>query len=117
MAYKINGTNITIQPETGKWVDRDKLGRDGNGRNVYVGPREFELQWGLISMSEWNQLQVFFSSVGATGTAVVTLPKYNSTSYAYYDYSGCVLDEPTVGEFFEEFVSDVRLLITKINGT
>lgn len=114
MAYKINGTDITIQPETGHWVDRESIGRDGNGRNVYVAPREFELKWGLISISEWSQLRTFFGSVGATGTAVVTLPKYSSSSYAYYDYSGCILNEPTVGEYFEEFVSDVRLVVSRV---
>lgn len=114
MTYAVNGTTITTQPETGKWSERDELGRDGNGRPIYVGPREFEMKWGLLSMSEWLQLQTFFSSVGATGTAVVALPQYGASSYQFYSYSGCILSEPTVGVYFEEHVSDVRLIVNKI---
>lgn len=112
--YKINGTTLDIQPQYGEWREREEIGRDGNGRPIYPAPREFEIKWGLISMSEWNQLQTFFGSVGATGTSVVDLPKYSGPSWLFQSYSGCILSEPIVGQFFEEHVSDVRLLVSKI---
>lgn len=114
MTYKINGTTITTQPETGKWLDRDVIGRDGNGRQILVGPREFEMKWGLLSYADWAQLRTFFGSIGATGTAVVDLPQYSASSWGFISYSGCILNEPTVGTFFEEHVSDVRLIVSKV---
>lgn len=114
MTYKINSTSLTAQPETGQWIDREELGRDGNGRPIYPAPREFEMRWGFISMSDWSQLRTFFQSVGSTGTVSVDLPQYGSSSWAFRTYSGCILNEPTTGRFFEEYVSDVRLIVTKI---
>lgn len=114
MTYKINGTALSTQPESGEWKDREEIGRDGNGRAIYPGPREFELKWGLVSMSDWAQLRTFFQSVSATGTVVVDLPQYGSSSWAFYSYSGCVLSEPKTGQFFEEYISDARLIVSKI---
>lgn len=114
MTYKINGTTITLQPTTGEWKDRDEIGRDGNGRPIYHAPREFELKWSLISMSDFAQLRTFFRSVSATGTVVVDLPQYGSSSWTFYSYSGCILSEPQAGPFYEEHTTDARLLVSKI---
>lgn len=114
MTYKINGTTLTLQPETGRWSKRDEIGVDGNGHAVYPAFREFEMHWGFLSASEFQEIQDFYNSIGNTGTAVVSLPQYGASSYTFYDYSGCVLREPEVGVFFEEYVSDVRLLVIKV---
>lgn len=114
MTYIINGTSLTLQPESGRWIDRDGIGVDGNGHAVYSGVREFEMQWGFMSMSEWNELYGLFVAIGNTGTAVVSLPSYANSSWAFREYSGTVLREPEVGEFFETHVSNVKLLIVKI---
>jgi len=115
MTYKINGSAITLQPAEGQWKDRESIGVDGNGHAVYSGKREYEMRWGFMLASEFNQLVTFFNTVGNTGTAVVSLPQYGASSYAFYDYTGCVLREPESGDFFEQYVSDVRLLVVKIN--
>ena len=114
MSYKINGTTLTLQPETGKWSDNEQIGVDGNGHAIYSATREFELQWGVMSMSEWNELNGLFSAIGSTGTAVVELPQYAGSSWAFHEYSGTVLREPRVGDFFEQHVTDVTMLIVKI---
>jgi hypothetical protein len=114
MTYAINGVTLTAQPEAGDWKDREKLGDDGNGRPIYPRPREFEMKWGFISMSDWNQLNTFFQSVGATGTVTVDLPKYGGTSWQFQSYSGCILSEPIMGQYFEEYISEVRLVVSKI---
>jgi hypothetical protein len=114
MTYKINGTTIALQPTTGRWNNRDSIGVDGNGHAVYEGVREFEMEWGFMTASQYNELVGFFSTIGHTGTAVVDLPKFGAPSYSFYSYTGCVLREPELGEFFEEHVSSVRLLVVKI---
>lgn len=112
--YKINGTTLSTQPTEGKWVDREPIGTDGNGRYVYPGIREFELKFNLSSQSDVYQLQTFFEAVGATGTVSVDLPEYGASSYAFRTYSGCILSEPARGAYFEEHTNDFKLLISKI---
>src|SRR5512139_2561459 len=114
MAYTINGTTLTTQPESGEWKNREPIGVDGNGRPIYPAPREFEMKWGLISMSDWVQLRTFFQSVSATGTVVAGLPQYGASSWTFYSYSGCILNEPQAGVYFEEHIQDARLVVSKI---
>ena len=117
MVYKINGTELSLQPTSGRWVERGVQGFDGGGHPVYPAPREFELRWQLISATDSNQIQAFFNGVAATGTAVVDLPKYMESSYTFYSYSGCTLGEPSVGEFFQSHQSDLILIVHNIRTT
>jgi|SRR3990167_1691560 len=112
--YAINGTNFTLQPTSGRWYPRTLTGYDGNGRAVYVPLREFEIRWDFIDMASANQIQTFFNSIGATGSAVVDLPQYMATPYQFYSYSGCHLNEPEIDVFFEENASNMMLLVTSI---
>lgn len=114
MAYSINGTTLFLQPTTGRWLERPIKGFDGSGHPIYVSTREFEMRWQLISMTDVEQIQGFFNIVAATGTAVVGLPEYNVAPYAFFSYSGCTLEEPMVGEFFEKHQTEVTLLIHNI---
>lgn len=109
--YAINGTELLLQPTSGKWIDRPIKGFDGNGHPIYPAVREFELTWQLISMTDVAQLQTFFNSVSSTGTAVVDLPKWQTAPYQFYSYSGTTLGEPVISEFFEQHETDVSLLI------
>lgn len=113
MPYKINGTQLTLQPETGAWVGRQDFGLDGGGHPVYPRNRQFELRWGFMSASEFKEIRDFYQAV-TTGTVVVTLPQFGAATYTFYDYSGCTLREPEVGTYFEEYVSEVRLLVMNI---
>lgn len=114
MTYKINGTEIPIQPEVGRWNPRDRFGISGDGHPVYSGVREFTLRWGILDATGTFMLQQFFESVGMTGTAVVDLPRYGYADYEFYAYSGTVVHEPEFGDFFAEHQQNIRLDITNI---
>ena len=114
MAYQINGTDLTLQPTEGRWVDKESIGTDGNGRPIYPSPREFEMKFNLTSTSDWQQLRNFFSAVGATGTVTVSLPEYGASAYQFRTYSGCVLNEPTTSAYFEEYIQDAKVIVSKI---
>lgn len=114
MTYKIQGTELLIQPTSGRWMPRESLARDGWGHNVYPGVYQFEMVFGLEFPSGTAQLQDFFDSVNVTGTAVVDLPRYNYPTYEFFSYSGCVIDEPTFERYFTEHQTSVKLLISNI---
>lgn len=115
MTYEINGTEITLQPTTGRWIRRRSLGEDGAGHPIYPAIRQFELRWGVMTPSNYEQLQTFFETVVTTGTISATLPKYGDPTYTFYTYTGCVLDEPKPAEYFTEHITDVVLLIRNIH--
>jgi hypothetical protein len=115
MTYKINNTELSLQPSRGRWIPRQAVGIDGSGHPVYPGVRQFELVWELTDITDFNQLQVFFNTVISTGTAVASLPKYGASTYVFYDYSGCTLGEPEMGEYFTEHHTRVKLLIANIS--
>ncbi len=114
MSYAINGTSLILQPEQGQWNTRESYGIDGNGHSIYPAIRAFELQWSFMSTDEFKQVNDFYLSA-ITGTVVASLPKIGATPYAFFDYSGCVMNDPEVGAFFETYVSDVRLVISSIH--
>ena len=111
MTYKIDGVALPLEPTTGKWVKRKARGFDGGGHPVYSAPREFELSWNLINRSDVSELQDWYDTVANTGTVVVDLPKYRSSTWEFYSYSGVTLGEPEGGDFFEEHETSVTLLI------
>ena len=114
MTYKINGTELHLQPTRGNWMPRDVVGVDGNGHNIYTPYRRFEMQWEIMSPSGTFQLQNFFASVNNTGSAVVDLPRYNADSYQFYPYSGCVLSEPEWNQYFASHITRVSMTVSRI---
>jgi hypothetical protein len=114
MTYKISSTELSTQPTSGRWVQRNSLGISGSGHEVYSGVREYELRWQLISTADYNQLQGFYNTVGTTGTVVVDLPKYGDSSYGFYSYTGCVITEPYAADYFSTYQLDVLLVVRNI---
>lgn len=117
MVYKINGTEITIQPTTARWLQRYNLGRTGAGNAIYAQIREFEMRWQLVDQAQVKQLVTFFNSINYTGTVVVDLPEWGSLvsgAYVFKSYSGCVIDEPEFNVYFAEHSTDTILLISNI---
>lgn len=114
MTYKINGELFVQQPTSGRWLPRPVLGIAGNGHAMYPGVREFEITWNVTSPSGTYQLQEWFNTVLATGTAVVDLPQYGRANYQFFSYSGCALREPEYSEYFAEHITNITLLITNI---
>jgi hypothetical protein len=114
MSVKINGSTLTLQPSRMNWVPRTTLGDSGKGNPIYAGPREFTLEWDLVNPSMFNELQNFYNALGLTGTAVVELPRYGFATYTFFAYTGCVVREPEMEEFFNEHQANISLLITNI---
>lgn len=112
--YAINGINLTLPPSESGWVQRDAIGIDGNGRNIYPAIREYEMKWELIPTSALKQIIDAQLSVANTGTLVVDLPKWGDLDYIFYSYSGCFVEEPNIGSYFVDHVTDVTLVITNI---
>jgi hypothetical protein len=113
-SYSFNGTNLTLQPTTGQWMERDSYGIDGGGHPIYSAVRSFELVWQLISTSDFKQIQDAYNAVSNTGTVAVDLPQYGANAYQFQRYSGATLREPSVTTYFEEYIEDARLLILNI---
>lgn len=114
MVIKINGTELTLPPSSHGWIPKALLGTGGAGHPFQSPVQEYEMIWELISPSDLNQIIGFFNSIGVTGTAVVELPQYGATSYTFYPYSGCIINNPEVGRFFEQHTTSCRLLISNI---
>ena len=110
--YAINAVNVC--PEAAHWVSASALGADGNGQPIYPSVREFEFSWGLMSMSDFSVLYQARQLVNSTGTVTVDLPDLSASDFRFRRYSGTVVHEPSVGDFFTDSISDVRLLITNI---
>lgn len=113
-SYSVNGTAFTLQPSTGKWVSRETVGYDGNSHPIYPATREFQVGWELIGPTDFDQIMGFFNNIGITGTAVVSLPKFPNTTYNFFSYSGCIINEPEVDEYFEGYQKSAKLLISRI---
>lgn len=114
MTYGINGTDLLIEPTSGRWLPRDTFGIDGNGHPLYSAVRSYRIEWSALTPNQHNQLQGFFESVLSTGTATVSLPEFGASTYAFKNYSGCNLREPTVDRYFTENLLSSTLIITNI---
>ena len=112
--YAFNGTDLNIPPSEGRWKERPSYGIDGGGHTIYSSVRDFEMSWDLVSVANLQQIIGVYNTVSNTGTAVSCLPKWGDPTYLFYNYSGTVLTEPTVGAYFQEFVQDVKLLILNV---
>lgn len=115
--FKVNGTLLSHNPTEHKWINRPPIGTDGNGREIYPAPREYEMKWDLLTAAEFDEIYGYYALIGNTGTVSVDLPQYRTTTYQFRTYSGCVLQEPQFEDFFENYYVGVRLLVVKINGT
>lgn len=111
-SYAINA--IDICPESAHWVPRPALGIDGNGHSIYPAMKDMELSWGFMSMADFNILYSAYLLVSNTGTITADLPDLSASDFRFTRYSGTIIHEPSTGEFFEGYVTDVRLLITNI---
>lgn len=112
--YAINGTSLSLQPTSGRWMPQDELRISGDGHSIYPTVRDFELQWQLESPSDFNQLVSMFNSIQITGTVVVDLPAYGNALYTFFSYSGCVLRQPEIGNYFEQNINNVVLVVRNI---
>lgn len=113
-SFAFNGTELTLCPTEGRWLERNVLGYDGSGHPIYPRVRSFEMTWQLLSPAEFDEIRDYFESVSNTGTVAADLPQWSAADYRYARYSGCILSEPTAGAYFNEYITEARLLITNI---
>lgn len=111
----INGYVFEHQPTDHHWVEREPIGIDGNGVAVYPAVREYELKFDFLDTDEWTNTYNVFLAQNVTGTIVATLPKWNSTPYQWYAYSGCIIREMSYDNWFQNYYSNCRLLIVRIS--
>lgn len=113
-SYAINNVRFTLQPSDGGWDTRGALGVDGNGHPIYPATRRFQISWGLASPSDVKQIIDGYNTVSNTGTVVFDLPKWGDADYIFQSYSGCTMQEPEIGKYFNGYITDVRLTILQI---
>lgn len=107
-----NGTGLMLQPTTAGWVTQDSIGSNGFGQKIYPALREFQMTFNLESQGEFYELINYFNQIGVTGTLTATLPAWGTNTFQYRDYSGCVLYQPEMTEYFaEEYSSEVKLTL------
>jgi len=112
--YAFNNVDFQLQPSTGKWVDRTNYGIDGGGHSIYSQFRHFELSWDLISTDDAKQIIDVYNTIGNTGTCVACLPKWGDINYTFFNYSGTTMQEPSVGEYFQGYITSVKLLLLNV---
>lgn len=110
----LNGSVFSQQPSEHGWDVREEIGIDGNGIAIYPAVRQYNMKWDLIDTDVWNEMYAFFLAQNVTGTVVATLPKFNTTPYQFYNYSGCVIRELTYENWFQNYYTNVKLLIVRI---
>jgi hypothetical protein len=115
-SFALNGANFILQPSTSHWVERDIMGLDGNAHPVYPVYREYEMAWELAHPADVKQIIDVYNYLGNTGTTSFDLPEWGASDYLYHEYSGCTLQEPTVGDYFNGWITGVRLLIMKVRA-
>lgn len=113
-SYAINGTELTIQPTSGRWIPQNSLGTTGAGVPIYPRVREFELRWNLSDVALANSVRSYFAALQYTGTVVIDLPKYTASDYQFFSYSGCSLYQPEYGNYFAEHLMDVVMIVGNI---
>lgn len=109
-SFACNGTSLTLQPSGGQWLERESFGIAGDAKTVYSAVRQFEMQFQLLSPSDFNQFLGFYTS-SAASPVVMDLPQYDASAYQFKSYTGCSLREPVMGPYFNGYPSEVRLTV------
>jgi len=110
--YAINGTEF-LAPTSHRWIEREKLGNDGNGRPIYPSVGDFELSWELMSVADL-QVLIDFARASQTGTVVADLPQWGAAGYLFYSYSGTYVNHPVAESYFAEHVQGVTVIINNV---
>lgn len=115
--YAIDGVPFILSPTDGGWNGRDVIGIDGNGHPIYPSLRSYSMHWGLAHPNDVKQFIDSYNLMGSTGTLSFDLPRWGDTDYNFHTYSGCTMEEPQVGKYFNGYITDVTIKILKIETT
>ena len=71
---------------------------------------------GTIAVLTENAKQILdvYNTVGNTGTVTTCLPQWGANGYDFRNYSGTTLSEPVMGNYFQGYLEDFRLLILNV---
>jgi hypothetical protein len=111
--YKLNGIDIQT-PSRMQWLPRRPIDFSGEGRTIYPGVYQARLQWRLMAVDDFDTVRDQWKSKSATGTSVVNLPDIDGSSFAFREFSGVHISEPSMGAYFQEHVQNVVLVLTNI---
>lgn len=112
--YALNDVAI-YPPANGQWRPRHILGISGEGRPITTGPFEFEIRYEFLSVPDFDAIHDIWSALQATGTLVAELPDILASTYSFRQFSGCYMEEPSVGQYFEQYYSEVLIRVKNIN--
>lgn len=114
MPYRMNGTDLDLPPLDGHWVEQEVLGIDGNNRPIYPPTRMFMMVWTMMSPTQFNQIFAEWQSLASTGTIVVDLPELGVDPFVFRSYTGTIVDQPVMGEYFQGYYKQVSMLIRNV---
>ena len=89
------------------------MGVDGQRRPLYQPTRRYELEWGIMSTLQFNQLCDFYEEISVTGTITVVPPRWCGDSWTGTVYTA-LLEEPVSDSYWEKHHLRVRLGIVKV---
>jgi hypothetical protein len=112
MNFQINNIDLITEPTNHNWIQRTRLGYDGNAHPIYPMPRNYQLKWDFVDAESFSQLVGFFNM--CSGTIQVGLPAWNSSTGGFASYNA-TLEEPSYGTSFEGFYGGVSLLVLNIH--
>lgn len=113
VAFKINNVSIAA-PKKSKWIIPEDKGMNGIGQKQYTAFYSYELNWDGLTQAEFQNIFQLWQGHYGSGTATADLPQFNATSYGFITYTGVLLDQPIVGEYNENYLNDVKLIIRRI---
>ena len=113
-SFGIGDVEFSLQPTAGRWLPQTPVGITGDGHPIYPQVRAFQLSWGLMGISEFDNIRDYYKQTQITGSVVVALPDIDASTWTFRNYSGCVLGEPEVGQYFSQWVTDVNMMVWNI---
>lgn len=112
--YNFNGVDLLLQPSSAGWKDRKILGYDGYNIPIYEPTYSFGISWDVQRPEEFYQLWSFWKATSAAGSISVWIPAKRASTYTFALYTGCVVDEPTMKEYFAKHLLKVEMMIRSI---
>lgn len=113
-AFIINGVSIP-SPSNHKWRIPTIKGIDGGGNARYDPYYEYELLWNFLEQDDYEILYRTWQGTYNSGTSVANLPRLNAASYAFREYSGVVIDMPTMEGYDHNYALNIKMVIRKIS--
>lgn len=113
-SFGVNGTNFILPPSQFGWSERQEFGEDGGGHPIYSAYRSFDISWELCHPNDMKQILDAYALCSTTGTVSFDLPQWAADGYKFATYSGCTMKEPAMGNYFNEYIQNVKLRIQMV---